>query len=230
MLKYLLELRNKLILLVITFFSTSIICYCYKDVLLFLVTQMHLNDANLYFIFIDVTEIFSIYLKIVVFFSVQVIIWYFLYHILFFLVSALYFYEYKFLNFLWISGTFFWFLSILLSSYIIIPLGWNFFLSFHIQEGFYFEARISDYFRFYENAYVACFFYCQLFVILAIFLMDIQQNFSYIKKYRKGYYYIFLILATLITPPDMISQIVTAFFFIIIYETTLFASIFSYCL
>jgi hypothetical protein len=43
MLKYLLELKNKFILLFITLFSQLLVCYWYKDVLLFLVTQMHLK-------------------------------------------------------------------------------------------------------------------------------------------------------------------------------------------
>ena len=159
MFKYLLELRNKFILLIITFFSTLIVCYWYKDALLFLVTQMHLNDENLYFIFIDVTELLYVYLNIVFFFSVQISIWYFVYYLFSFLATALYFHEFKFIRFLLISGTVFWFLSILLSSYIIIPIGWDFFLSFQLQQGFYFEARIRDYCIFFNNAYILCLIY-----------------------------------------------------------------------
>lgn len=225
MLKYLLELRNKFILLIITFFSTLITCYYYKDVLLFLMTQMHLDDKNLYFIFTNVTELFSIYLQIVLFFTVQVTIWYFLYHLIFFLSTALYIYEFKFISFVFVSGTFFWFLSALLSSYVIIPFSWNFFLSFQFQEGFYFEARINDYFKFYTHAYVLCLIYSQLFILLFVFLVDVNQNYFYIKKYRKLYYYVFLIFATLMTPPDLISQAFTTFFLIIIYEMFLLASL-----
>lgn len=230
MLEYLLELRNKFILLIITFFATLIVCYWYKDALLFLVTQMHLNDENLYFIFTDVTELLSVYLKVIFFFSIQVSIWYFFYHLFSFLATALYFHEFKLTSFLLISGTFFWFLSILLSSYIIIPFGWNFFLSFQFQQGFYFEARISDYFNFYSNAYILCLIYCQLFTFLFIFLADIQQNYYYIKNYRKMYYYAFLIFATLMTPPDLISQVFTTFFLILIYEIVLLLAIFSFYL
>jgi sec-independent protein translocase protein TatC len=230
MLKYFLELRNKFILLLVTFLSTLMVCYYYKDALLFLITQMHLNDTNLYFIFTNVTELFSIYLQIVSFFTVQVIIWYFFYHLFFFLATALYTYEFKFISFVFGSGTFFWFLSALLSSYIIIPYSWNFFLSFQFQEGFYFEARINDYFKFYIHAYALCLIYFQMFIILFIFLVDVSQNYYYIKKYRKLYYYIFLILATLMTPPDLISQIFTTFFLIIVYETVLLLSLYSFYL
>lgn len=230
MLKYFLELRNKFILLIIIFSTTLIVCYCYKDALLFLVTQMHLNDENLYFIFTDVTELLSVYLKIVFFFSVQVIVWYFFYYLFSFLTTALYFNEFKLINFLLLSGTFFWFLSVLISSYILIPFGWSFFLSFQFQQGFYFEAHISNYFNFYIHAYILCLIYCQLFTLLFIFLADIQQNYFYIKNYRKVYYYVFLLFATLMTPPDLISQICMTFFLILIYEIALLFLIFSFYL
>lgn len=228
MLKYLLEIQYKLILLLVTFFSTLLVCYIYKDVLLFLITQMHLNDETLYFIFTDVTELFSIYFKLVFFFSVQVTIWYLFFHLFSFLSTALYFKEFNFLSFLFSSGTFFWFFSSLLSSYILVPFGWNFFLSFQFQHGFYFEARISEYFDFYNNVYFICLIYCQLITLLFLFLADIQQNYIYVKKYRKFYYYLFLLFSTFLTPPDLISQIFTTFLIILISEVVLFISLFRF--
>lgn len=227
MLKYLLEIRNKFTLLTITLLSTLLVCYWYKNVLLFLVTQMHLNDVNFYFIFTDVTELFLIYFRIIFFFSIQIGIWYLFYHLLSFLSTAFYFHELKFISFLLNSGTFFWFFSSLLSSYILIPFGWNFFLSFQLQQGFYFEARISEYFNFYSNAYFLCLIYCQLLTLLFLFLANIQQNYIYIKKYRKLYYYIFLIFSTFVTPPDLISQILTTLLIILIYEIILLFLIFQ---
>lgn len=221
MLKYLLEIQSKLILLILTIFSTSLVCYQYKDVLLFLVTQMHINEENLYFIFTDVTELFSAYLKIILFFLFQITLWYLFYHFFSFLSTAFYFQEFKFTSCLFYSGTFFWFLSILFSSYVAIPFGWNFFLSFQSQQSFYFEARISEYLKFYNNTYFVCLIYYQILTALFVFLTDIKQNYSYIKKYRKFYYYLFLIISTLITPPDLISQISTTISLILIYEIML---------
>ena len=159
MFKYFFELRNKLVLIIITFLSTLLICYWYKDVLLFLVTQIHLNDENLYFIFTDVTELFYTYFRLIFFFSIQITIWYLFYHILSFLSTALYIQEFRFLSFLFGSGTFFWILSSFLSSYILIPFGWSFFLGFQFQQGFYFEARISEYLEFYSSVYILCLIY-----------------------------------------------------------------------
>lgn len=222
MLKYFFELRNKLILIIITFFSTSLTCYWYKDVLLFLVTQIHLNDENLYFIFTDVTELFYTYFNLVFFFSIQITIWYLFYHIVFFLSPALYMQEFKFLSFLFKSSIFFWLFSSFFSSYIIIPFGWSFFLGFQYQQGFYFEARISEYFEFYTGLYILCLIYCQLFMLMFLFLNDIQESGPYVKKYRKLYYYVFLVLSTILTPPDLISQIFATILIIVVYEIILF--------
>jgi len=230
MLKYLLEIRNKFILLAITFVSTLVVCYYYKEVLLFLVTQMHLNSEGLYFIFTDVTELVSVYFRLILFISLQSSLWYSFFHLFSFISTALHIQEFKFMSFLFNGGTFFLFLSCLLSSYVLIPFGWNFFLSFHSQHGFYFEARINEYLNFYVNIYSLCLLYCELFTILFFFLIDVQQNYSYIKKYRKLYYYIFLIFATLITPPDLITQISTTFLVILIYEILLFLTIINFCI
>ena len=228
MLKYFFELRNKFVLLNITFFSTFLICYYYKDVLLFLVTQIQLNDENLYFIFTDVTELFYTYFRLVFFFSIQITVWYLIYYIFSFLSTALYIKEFNFLSFIFKSGTFFLLASIFLSTYILIPFGWSFFLGFQSQQGFYFEARISEYFEFYSSVYILCLIYCQLFTLIFLFLSDIQQNSLYIKKYRKLYYYLFLLFATLLTPPDLISQGFTTFSMIIVYEIVLFFLIFNF--
>jgi len=227
MLKYLFEIQNKFILLVLTVLSTLFVCYWYKDLLLFLVTQMHLNEENLYFIFTDVTELFSVYFQVIFFFWIQITLWYSFYHIFSFLSTALYFQEFKFISFLFKSGTLLWFISILLSSYVIVPFGWNFFLSFQSQQGFYFEARINEYFDFYSNAYFVCVVYCQLFTVFFILLADFQQNYLYIKRYRKFHYYLFLIFSTFLTPPDIISQILMTVLLTAIYEFMLLFSVFT---
>jgi len=220
-LKYVLEIQSKFILLTLTVCSTSLVCYRYKDVLLFLVTQMHVKEENLYFIFTDVTELFSVYLKIILFFSFQITLWYLLYHLFSFLSTAFYFQEYKLTSFLFYSGTLFWFLSIFFSSFVVIPFGWNFFLSFQLQQSFYFEARISEYLKFYNNTYFVCLIYCQFLTVFFVFLTDINKNYLYVKKYRKFYYYLFLIISTLITPPDMISQVLTTISLTLVYEIIL---------
>ena len=185
-------------------------------------------DYNIYFIFTDITELFSVYFKLVLFILIQVTMWYLFYHFFSFLGPAFYFQEFKFISFFFNSVTFFWIVAGFLSSYVLIPFGLNFFLTFQVQQGLYFQARISEYFSFYNSVYFLSLVYCQLFTFLFFFFADIRKNDLYIKKYRKLYYYTFLIFSTLITPPDLLSQFIVTFSVSVFYEVILFFSILSW--
>ena len=222
MLKYLTEIKSRLTLLIFTLCSIIAICYTYKEILLFMVTQIHLNDTSSYFIFTNVTELFSVYFRLIMFISIQISVWYLFYHIFTFLSPALFFYEYEFGSFFFRVSTFFWFFSIFLSIFILIPFGWNFFLSFQTNLSFYFEANLTQYLDFCVSVYLLSFVYCQSFTLLFFFLLNVAQNCKYIKRFRKIYYYIFVLFATLVSPPDIFTQIVISFFTTIFFEFVIF--------
>lgn len=229
MFKYLIEIQNRLILLTITLFSTLLICYFYKEVLLFLVIQAHLSTDNIsfYFIFMNVTELFSVYLQLVFFFVLQTVLGYLFYHIFVFLSPAFFFYEYKYVNFFIKSSAFSLLFSVFLSNYYLIPFSWNFFLGFQSIQPFYFEARLNEYLAFYMNIYFLCLIYCQYSIVLFVFIVDINVNYLYIKKVRKLYYYMFLLFSTLVTPPDVFSQVFITLIMIGVYEIFLLLLIFK---
>lgn len=190
--------------------------------LLFFLTHLHLNDNSLYFIFTDVTELFYFYFKLIVLVSLQITLWYVFYHIASFLLFALYPTEFKRLDFLFKSATFFWLLSFALTSHILVPASWEFFLTFQLQQGVYFEARISDFFDFYSSVYFSSLVYCQSFTLFFFILTDVQQRSTYVKRYRKLYYYFFFLISTCLTPPDLISQFFTTSMILVAYEVFLF--------
>jgi sec-independent protein translocase protein TatC len=220
--KYFVELRNKVILIIINFLSTLFTLYCYKDVLLFLVTQMHIDSNSFYFICTSVTELFTSYFRLIFFFSTQITLWNVGYHLLVFLSFALYRTEFRAINFLFFSITVFWILSTFFSSYILIPFSWSFFVSFQSQKGFYLEARVSEYLDFFINVQVWSFIYCQFFSLLLFFIGNIRQTKYDLYNSRKFYYYSFLIFSTLLTPPDLFSQFFITILIVIIYEISLF--------
>lgn len=88
---YYFEIKNRFSLLLLTLFSTLVICYLYKEVLLFIIVKpstFFFRENFFYFIFTDVTEIFSVYFSIVLFTAKQVTFIYMLYHFLTFLVPS----------------------------------------------------------------------------------------------------------------------------------------------
>jgi sec-independent protein translocase protein TatC len=229
MIKYLFEIKNRLLLLVLLWGFVGIVCYYYKEVLLFFLVKSYIGSSSdlFYFIFTNVTEIFSVYLTIISFISFQVACGYLIYHIFVFLSPALFTQEHKYLDFFCKLFTFFFFFSFVLSHYILIPLTWQFFLSFKpisFAKSVYFEAKLSEYLNFYINVYYFCFVYCQIFSVLFFFLSDIysKKSFIKIKKFRKLYYYIFVIFSTLISPPEVFTQALMSLGLLVAYEFIIF--------
>jgi sec-independent protein translocase protein TatC len=227
MLKYFLEIKNRLVLLLITWFSTILVSYFYKEALLFVIIQpitfTSLNEPLFYFIFTDVTEVLSVYLKLISFLSFQIFLVYIVYHLFNFLSSAFFQLEYSYCKFgIKIVGII-WLISAVLSTYFLIPLTWNFFLGFQdltvtYSFNLHFEAKLYEYLYFYVSFYYLCGFYCQFFSLLLLFLNYTNVNIKVIKKFRKFYYYCFIILSTLISPPEILSQIFISLMAIFIYE------------
>lgn len=233
MTKYFLEIKNRILLIVLTGSSILLTSYLYKETLLFLLAQPErFSNKNglystFYFIFTNVTEIFSVYISLITFLSFQFIFLFLLYHCFIFFSSAMYKSEYYFfLSILkMICGV--WFSSILISHFLIIPLTWDFFYSF--QELFskklvnvHFEAKLTEYFDFYVLIYYLCVVYFQVFTVLLFFLKYINSEIIIIKKFRKVYYYFFVIFSTLVSPPDIIVQLCISLFLIVIYEVSVF--------
>jgi sec-independent protein translocase protein TatC len=234
--KYFLEIKNRLFLLFITCFSTVLIAYFYKETLLFLIVQPNYilsgDLAFFYFIFTDVTEIFAVHMQLITFLSFQIFVIIFIYHTFIFLSPAFFQAEYRYFKTIIKVIGFVWAMSMLLANYVIIPLTWNFFLSFQeliTNQSFniHFEAKLSEYFNFYISLYYLCGFYFQVFVLLFLFLNYTKTNLNNIKRFRKLYYFSFVVFSTLISPPEILSQILISLFFISFYETLLFIFLFK---
>lgn len=225
--KYYLEIKNRFILWCVTLLSILMVSYVHKETLLFTVIQPNLNLSdcknNFYFIFTNVLEIFTVYLKLTLFLSLQVSFIYLFYHMFIFLSSGFFYLEYLYFKFFVTIVFVVWVLSIVLSNFILIPFSWNFFLSFQSliiakSLNLHFEAKLNEYFSFYISFYYLCEFYCQFFVFFIIILDYRNSNVNFIKKFRKLYYYCFIVFSTLISPPDIFSQVLISLIFILIYE------------
>ena len=100
---------------------------------------------------------------------------------------------------------------------IILPASFNFFLGFQ-NVNVYFEAKINEYLEFYLTFYRLWIINSQILslIICLLFFLDITN--SFIKKSRKLFYALFVILATLITPPDIFSQLFSILILGFVYE------------
>ena len=92
----------------------------------------------------------------------------------------------------------------------------------------YFESKINEYFLFYMSLYYICVFYFQIWIFLFIaFDFFNSKNIIRVKNLRKFFYYVLVVFSTLITPPDVYSQMCISLFFIVSYEILVFYFIFD---
>jgi Sec-independent protein secretion pathway component TatC len=108
--KYYLEIKYRILMLLLTWFSVVLVSYCFKELLLFLIIKPNeLKYSLFYFIFTDVKEVFSVYITLVLFIGNQFLVYYFLYHLLIFIALGLYKFEYRYLIFIFKTSMFFFF-------------------------------------------------------------------------------------------------------------------------
>lgn len=224
--KYYVEIKNRFFLLSTCWMFTLLTCYFYKETILFMLIDSS-NYTEQYFIFTDISEIFYVYLQLTFFVSNQTALLMLFYHSILFLSSGLYRYEYEKLQFAFQIYIFSWICSIFLLNRVIIPVSWDFFLSFQKADGiaFFFEAKIIEYLNYFINLYYVCFLNCQLLAVITLLLNNYNRNINRIRKFRKLFYIIFVIFSTLTTPPDIVSQVLMSASLITFYEILLFFSL-----
>jgi Sec-independent protein secretion pathway component TatC len=230
--KYYVEVKNRVVLLIFTWNLLLMVCYYFKEPLLFVFINSNKYYNGLtstpYFIFTDVGEVFYVYLYIVFFIANQITILMLFYHSLMFLALGLYQSEYIQLKSAFKIFIFAWFCSLILLKEFVVPSSWSFFLSFQKANevltpvSFFFEARISEYWTYFKDWYYISLINCQIFAMLTLLLNNINNTIETIKTFRKLFYFICIIFSTLTTPPDIISQILMSCSLITIYELLIF--------
>jgi sec-independent protein translocase protein TatC len=116
------------------------------------------------------------------------------------------------------------FLGILFGYYIVAPLSIQFFGSSQMS------TKIENIFTVnsYMSTILSTVFYCGLFFLLPVVTYLLTKiglfDSAFLRKYRKHAIVIILILAAIITPPDVISQIIVSIPILILYEIGIIVS------
>ena len=234
---YLKELYLRFYFLTFSFFTVLVVFWIYKKNLLTLLTFSLLNSLvadggkNVFehLIYTNPTEIFSIYLSLVLYFSVLLTFPYCIWHFLDFLRSSFYIEEYFNIKSIVINIFLFLFLTNLLGVLICFPYIWSFFNIFNHQNelncllSFSLELRVQEYFNFFFTFLylinVASFLVLGILLILSF--LDLQQ-----KLYWKKLFTFFnVVFATLLSPPDVFSQLIFLLVLIFLFEFVTFFSI-----
>jgi sec-independent protein translocase protein TatC len=231
--KYYHEIKTRCLLLIISLLLFVFTLYLYKEFVLFLCVKPGLAFNNFYFLFTDVREIFSTYIQLVLFLSNQILICLSFFHLFVFLSPGFYKVEYFFFKKALVYSFTLWIFALIVFYKIFLPISLNFFLNFKnftlfTSFNLHFEAKITEYFNFFFFLCNACVLYFQFIVILVLIFDHISFKIKLVKKYKKIFHYCFLIISTLTTPPDIISQLIISLVLIFLYELLTFLNLIKF--
>ena len=209
-------------------------CYIYKNVLLtvfsFSLLNLPLNSFK-DFIYTHPIELFQVHLYFSVLICVYLALPLYIWHILDFLKSSLTKYNYTSYLSQSVVIVLIFFLSNIISFYYLLPNIWFFFTEFNTSGdtsnllNFFFELRIQEYFNF-----VIDFLYLtNIFISLFLFLYFLIFFFglSNIIYWKRLFIFINIVCATLLSPPDVSSQIIILIILSLLFETLIFLSLYS---
>lgn len=126
-------------------------------------------------------------------------------------------------GFIFISS-FLFFLGVLFGYYIVTPLSINFLGKYQVSELVLNEFDLSSYISLVRSSVIACGLIFEL-PILIYFLTKIGLvTPKFLITYRKFALVIVLILSAIITPPDILSQIIVAIPILVLYEVSIVIS------
>ena len=225
------ELRNRLIFCFIFLISIFIISFFYSEkitnILTYPLYDAVVDKENKRMIFTGLPEVFVSYLKISLFSSFLVSFPFFIIQMSLFISPALYKKEKKFFIPLFYSIPFLFYIGVLFSYFFLIPIIWDFFVSFeNLKSSNYFSIELESKFNEYIRLTMYLLFstgFAFLFPIFLLFLAKLKIINSEILRNNRKYYFIgILIFGAVFTPPDIISQLGIAIPLFIFFELSIY--------
>ena len=123
-------------------------------------------------------------------------------------------------GFIFLSSLLF-FLGVLFGYYLVTPLSINFLGKYQVSEVVLNEFDIGSYISLVRSSVIACGLIFELPIIIYFLTKIGLVTPEFLRKYRKFALVIVLILSAIITPPDILSQIIVAIPVLVLYEVSI---------
>ena len=212
------------------YFYSEQLCMILADPLLRLSTSTNLNPS-ISFIYTNLTEAFFSYLKISAFVSIVFTIPFILFQIWMFIIPGLYLHEKRKLSVILIAFFMLVILGLVIAYNFIIPIAWKFFLSFETQNidflSINLQPKIDQYLSLVISILItlSISFHLPIYLYLILRLNILSHEWVVLK--RNISLLMMFILAAIISPPDVLSQILIVIPLFLLYELVVFLIVLS---
>ena len=126
-------------------------------------------------------------------------------------------------GFIWIASILF-FIGVLFSYYVIAPMSVSFFYGYQLSDNIVNNFTMNSYIGLITNTLLGVSLIFEL-PVLIYFLTKIGLvTPKFLRKYRKHAFVVVLVLAAIITPPDIGTQIIVSIPIVILYEISIYIS------
>lgn len=150
---------------------------------------------------------------------------YILYELWRFISPALYQKEKKNALVFIVASSILFFLGVLFGYFIIVPLSINFVATFSVSSVVKNEFNLDSYIGMIKTSVIAAGLFFELPIIIYFLAKLGLVTPNFLRKYRKYAIVILLIIAAIVTPPDVVSQITVAVPMLLIYEASIWIAV-----
>jgi sec-independent protein translocase protein TatC len=216
---HLTELRSRLIKCFFVITAGFGLCYFFKEKIFFFLIKPLRNalEENGQLIFTSLPEAFFTYLKTALLSGIIITLPFIIYQFWLFVSPGLYSREKKAVAVLTFLSVLFFAAGASFAYFLVFPYGFNFLLGF-ADENIKALPSMKEYFSFASKLLFAFGLAFELPLVLSgLSKMGIVSP-DFLKKQRKYAVLIFFIFAALITPPDVVTQIMMAVPMVLLYE------------
>ena len=187
--------------------------------------QLQTSGGQFKFIYTKLTEAFITEFKVAIVAGIFLAMPLIFYQVYMFFAPGLYKEERKsVIPYLFFSPLLF-LLGMIVVYFVVMPISWRFFLSFQSKDTVLplsLEAKISEYIELVTDLFLAFGLAFQLPVVINLLVKFQIVTIDTLHKARRYIIVIIFIVAAILTPPDVLSQILLALPLIILYESSIF--------
>ncbi|TES94125.1 MAG: twin-arginine translocase subunit TatC [Candidatus Cloacimonadota bacterium] len=221
LLDHLEELRKRIIYSIVTVIVCAIIGYIVSPFVLKFLTEPVKN-----LVFLSPTEAFITKLKVSLICGIFIALPVLFYHFWKFVKPALFAHERKYVIFAVLFSTIFFFSGAAFAYFVVLPVGLRFLLSFETDK-LHATLSIANYITFITKILLAFGIIFQL-PVASFFLTKMRiLKPRFLRKSRKVAVILIFIAAAILTPPDVFTQLLMAGPLIILFELSIWVSVFA---